>query len=230
MFFAGINKNRSGAYLAWPVVTDLSGLDRTGTEGCVTRAGQSRKNRLFNTARRRTRWEDDGAGAGDGFLAVMRIPFTLLIGLALLCGCGQAPAITQPIQFNHKAHTAMGLQCNFCHQSVQTAAYATRPQTELCMTCHQAPVSASPEAEKVKQYGETGRAIPWEPIYEVASHVYFSHRRHVVAAEIACEVCHGDMGSMEVPMARPAVDLSMDFCLGCHARRGASQDCDACHR
>lgn len=164
------------------------------------------------------------------FPAATRVLLVVLLSPSFLGGCGGTPAITQPIEFNHKVHTGMGLQCNFCHQSVETSAYATRPQTELCMTCHQAPVSANPEAEKVKAYGEAGRRIPWQPIFQVPTHVYFSHRRHVVTAEIECTVCHGDMGSTEVPMARPAVDLSMDFCLECHVRRGASEDCNACHR
>ena len=87
--------------------------------------------------------------------------------------------MTQPIQFSHKAHVEKGLPCDGCHQSVARAASAGIPTTETCMMCHQGAITDSPEEEKVRQYAEKGLQVPWQRVYEVPAHVYFSHRRHV---------------------------------------------------
>lgn len=154
----------------------------------------------------------------------------LLFGGALVYGCERDRQITQPIQFSHRAHTEKGLSCDLCHESIEKAASAGLPAIETCMTCHQAAMSDSPEEAKVRQYGEQGQEIPWRRLFELPAHVYFSHRRHVAFGGVACAECHGNMGENDAPSVRPAVALSMGTCMGCHAQRNASGDCDACHR
>lgn len=158
-----------------------------------------------------------------------RVLSLLVAGLAL-AACSHAPPVVQPIQFSHKVHVEKGLPCDGCHQSVEKAAFAGMPGTETCMMCHQVAMTDSPEEEKVRQYAEKGQKIPWRRVYEVAGHVYFSHRRHVTLGHLECVQCHGNVGENAAPLTVAAVPISMDRCLNCHAQKGAAADCDACHR
>lgn len=154
-----------------------------------------------------------------------------LLGAGLLLGaCERASPVVQPIEFSHKAHAESGVPCDACHESVDKAALAGMPSAETCMTCHQSAITDSPEEEKVRQFAEKGERIPWQRVYEVAEHVYFSHRRHVTLAGIECVSCHGDAGASAAPLTVAAIPISMDRCMGCHAQDGAANDCNACHR
>ena len=155
---------------------------------------------------------------------------SLLVAGLLLGACNQAPAVVQPIQFSHKAHVDKGLPCDGCHQSVEKAACAGMPSTETCMMCHQSAITDNPEEEKVRQYAEKSMQIPWQRIYEVPGHVYFSHRRHVTLGRIDCVRCHGNVGESAAPLTVAALPISMDRCMDCHAQHGAASDCNACHR
>lgn len=159
----------------------------------------------------------------------MRLALLLLAGVAL-GACQRASPIEQPIQFSHKAHIDAGLTCSVCHETIEQAAAAGVPSLDTCMTCHQGTLTDSPEEEKVRQFAERGEPIPWRRIYDAPDHVYFSHRRHVVAARIGCGECHGAVETLVVPAAYPLVRQSMDWCLACHAKRGATTDCVHCHR
>lgn len=144
--------------------------------------------------------------------------------------CIASGVVRQPIQYNHKKHVAMGLECAGCHKHVFTMAVAGLPSVDDCMACHQAPVSESAEAKKVAGFANKPGGIPWQRVYSVPSDVYFSHRRHAQLAKIGCEVCHGDMKNRTKPVDRPQQPITMEWCLDCHEQRGASQDCAACHR
>jgi hypothetical protein len=154
----------------------------------------------------------------------------VLLGSLLLCACDSAPSVTQPIQFSHKAHVEKGLPCDGCHQSVARAASAGIPTTETCMMCHQGTITDSPEEEKVRQYAAKGVQVPWQRVYRVPAHVYFSHRRHVSLGNIQCAQCHGDVADSVVPVTVVALPVQMDRCLDCHVQKGVTTDCDACHR
>ncbi len=160
----------------------------------------------------------------------MRLVCLVALGAILLAACDKAVEKKQPIQFNHKAHTEKGLPCALCHQSVEQATYASLPRTDDCMMCHRGTLTESPEEEKIRQYAEKGIEIPWQQVHRVASHVYFSHRRHVTLGGVDCAACHGDVKNSSVPVTRPAVALDMQTCLDCHAKRQVTVDCDACHR
>ena len=160
----------------------------------------------------------------------MRLAALLTLWVISLAACEQAVDKTQPIQFSHKLHTEKGLPCTMCHQSVETATFASLPRIDDCMTCHQGAITESPEEEKIRQYAAKGMEIPWQRVYQVPGHVYFSHRRHVTLGGLDCAACHGDVKGSSVPVTRPAVVLDMKACMDCHQKRQASNDCDDCHR
>jgi predicted CXXCH cytochrome family protein len=142
---------------------------------------------------------------------------------------GYGPSYTQPISYNHMLHIELGLECSYCHRYVMEQTFASIPAVEVCLECHEEALTDSREEEKIREFAKDGSEIPWIQVCEVPDHVFFSHRRHVSVAEIACKQCHGDVESRTEPLTRPLVDLSMDFCLDCHASSGASVDCVACH-
>lgn len=117
--------------------------------------------------------------------------------------------------FSHQAHLAAGVACENCHPSVREEPFAGRPGSETCRMCH--------------RDDRTGTRLV-HAVQTLPEHVFFSHRRHVKVARIACAVCHGGLGSTDGIPPRPPVDLSMEFCVACHHAAGASEDCIACHR
>lgn len=154
----------------------------------------------------------------------------ILLGGGVFVAQRLEPAVRQPIQFNHAKHKAQGVECSVCHPNVEEQAFAGLPKLETCMLCHSAPQTESPEEQKVRQFAESGKQIPWQRVYRVPGHAFFSHRRHVVLAKVECETCHGPISTAVAPPPRPLVNQSMSWCIACHAKRQASVDCTACHR
>jgi hypothetical protein len=156
---------------------------------------------------------------------------TIVLALAL-AGCDPAIPVgsgPQPIAFNHQKHLAMGLECSTCHTLVTTKAVAGPPSVETCMGCHAQPLTDNPEEEIIRKTAAAGQELKWSQITLVPDHVYFSHARHVAVGKLDCKTCHGDMSTRTVPLTRPAVRLSMEFCMACHSQRTVSVDCVACH-
>jgi hypothetical protein len=138
---------------------------------------------------------------------------------------------SQPIRFNHKKHAGeMSLPCTTCHQTVKEQTFASLPQAGTCMTCHAAALTKNPEEEKIRQYAAKNEKISWKRVYKMPRDVFFSHRRHVVSANIECVTCHGKMAELTEPPTRPLVQQSMSWCIACHQEKRASVDCNACHR
>ncbi len=135
----------------------------------------------------------------------------------------------QPIRFNHKTHKEQGLECTMCHQYVRERTFAGSPRIEVCLECHEEPITESPEEAKIQQYAEEKKKIPWVPLDRMPKHVFFTHRRHVLVAGIQCETCHGKIGETVKPPSRPLKMLSMNDCMDCHRKTGADNDCLACH-
>ncbi len=145
-------------------------------------------------------------------------------------GCS-GPPVTQPIAFNHRLHTIENeMACDICHRYYAERAHSGRPVIAICLDCHEEALTDSPEEEKIRTFAEQGEEIPWRRIYVMPRHVRYSHARHVTGAGLECQTCHGSIGQAERPPSRPEVDLSMDFCVGCHWERGISTDCILCHR
>ncbi len=140
-------------------------------------------------------------------------------------------AIRQPISFNHSLHIdEVDLECTDCHLQVEVHQRATLPALEVCQDCHSEAITETVAEEKLLAYTTTDAAIPWQRIYTVPDHVYFSHRRHVTLGDLDCELCHGAVAEMTVPAEHPVMEMSMDFCVDCHAERQITNDCLACHR
>ncbi|RPI99871.1 MAG: hypothetical protein EHM36_15405, partial [Deltaproteobacteria bacterium] len=159
------------------------------------------------------------------FIVGLVIGFLLLF---LLITYSVGSKTEQPVAFNHKKHADQGLECDACHRFYKTQTFSGLPSLAVCLECHQEPVTQSPEEEKIRQYAKRGEEIPWKRIYQQPDHVFFSHRRHVVLGKMECKSCHGNMGEMEKPPAKPFVLMTMDWCMDCHAERKVTNDCQAC--
>jgi hypothetical protein len=150
----------------------------------------------------------------------------------LVLGCDPAIPVgkgPQPIDFNHKKHLSMGLDCTLCHTQVKEKPIAGPPSVKTCMVCHAQPLTDNPQEEIIRATARSGEELKWRQITLVPDHVYFSHARHVKAGQVPCETCHGQMQNQTSPITRPAVRLSMEFCIECHSRNAVSVDCVACH-
>jgi hypothetical protein len=137
--------------------------------------------------------------------------------------------VKQPIFFNHKIHAENGLVCLDCHGYYEEHASSGRPGIEVCAACHEEPQGESQEEAEIIDHVKSGKEVEWKRLYRVPEDVYFSHRRHVVLGKLECAVCHGGIGESSKPPVRP-VKITMKKCMKCHAKKGADNDCIACHR
>lgn len=154
-----------------------------------------------------------------------------LAALAWAAGCGSPGADDQPLAFNHALHTQdQSIACTECHRGVQTGETAGFPSIKVCAECHQDPTTKSADEKTLLAAIAKNEELPWRRLYRVPVHVRYSHARHVTAGKIPCERCHGDIAKSKRPPTRALNDLSMDFCLDCHAERKATADCLACHK
>jgi NAD-dependent SIR2 family protein deacetylase len=120
----------------------------------------------------------------------------------------------QPVPFSHDHHTeAMGIDCLYCHTSVEESAFAGIPPTATCMNCHKLIWNDSPMLEPVRESFRTGEPIRWARVNDLPDFVYFNHSIHV-AKGMGCVSCHGRVDRM--PLLRQAVSLQMEWCLDCH--------------
>ena len=122
--------------------------------------------------------------------------------------------IAQPVPFSHKHHVdGVGLDCRYCHASVETSAFAGVPPTQICMNCHTDIWVNSPMLAEDRQSWATDRPIHWNRVYDLADFVYFNHSIHI-AKGIGCVSCHGRVDRM--PLTEKQASLRMAWCLDCH--------------
>jgi len=127
---------------------------------------------------------------------------------------GQSVEIQQPIQFSHKHHAGDdGIDCRYCHTSVETAASAGIPSTSVCMNCHKQIWADSPYLEPVRASLQTGKPLEWTRVHDLPDYVYFNHSIHVKKG-VGCSTCHGPIDQM--PVVYQAATLQMEWCLECH--------------
>ncbi len=174
-----------------------------------------------------------------------------LIGFAVLAvlGVARSPYMTrkditreQPVQFSHKHHVADdGIDCRYCHTSVETSAVAGIPPTKTCMNCHSVLFNTAPYLEPIRESYRTDKSIEWVKVHRLADFVYFDHSRHI-SSGLICQECHGPIETME--HVRREYGLKMSFCLACHKQdpppgsHAAAQGwetrapiyCTTCHR
>jgi hypothetical protein len=120
----------------------------------------------------------------------------------------------QPVPYSHALHAGeLGMDCRYCHNTVETAAYAAIPPTRTCMNCHGKIRAESPKLLPVRESYSSGLPVPWIKVHDLPDYVYFDHSAHV-ARGVGCVECHGRVDKMEeVYQVEP---LSMGWCLDCH--------------
>ena len=124
----------------------------------------------------------------------------------------------QPVQFSHKHHVGgIGIDCRYCHTSVETSSMAGIPPTETCMTCHSEIWADSPTLEPVRASWRTNRSLQWTRVHDLPDYVYFDHSIHVHKG-IGCVTCHGRVDRM--PLMWRVTRLHMEWCLDCHRAPG----------
>jgi hypothetical protein len=137
--------------------------------------------------------------------AVYWSPYTTLV---------QVP-LSQPVPFSHKHHYAgLGIDCRYCHTSVEKSSFAGVPPTETCMTCHSQLYTEAPILAPVRQSLATDTPLKWKRVNYVPDFVFFNHGIHVNGG-IGCSECHGQVDLM--PLSWKSKTLYMKFCLDCHS-------------
>jgi hypothetical protein len=125
---------------------------------------------------------------------------------------GMAP--DQPVPFSHKHHvTDDGIDCRYCHTSVETSSFAGIPPTETCMSCHSQIWNNAAMLEPVRASFATGQSLAWTRVHDLPDFVYFNHSIHVNKG-IGCSTCHGRVDLM--PLTYKVGNLNMNWCISCH--------------
>ena len=120
----------------------------------------------------------------------------------------------QPIPFSHAHHAGdLGIDCRYCHTTVETSSFANIPATKVCMNCHSQMWAVAPILEPLRESYRTGRSIAWTRVHDLPDFVYFNHAIHIHNG-IGCSTCHGRVDKM--PITWQAQSLRMEWCLNCH--------------
>ena len=143
-------------------------------------------------------------GAGWMTYRLVRSPFVTEVGVVR----------EQPVPFSHKHHSGdMGIDCRYCHTSVETSAFAGIPPTQTCMNCHSQLWKDAPLLEPVRVSFRTNQPVRWTRVHDLPDFAYFDHSIHVKKG-IGCSTCHGQVDNM--PLMWRESSLQMKWCLDCH--------------
>jgi hypothetical protein len=146
----------------------------------------------------------------------------ILAGIVWLAGVyvrspyatGAGVILEQPIPFSHQHHVGdCGIDCRYCHTSVEKSSFAGIPPTETCMNCHSELWRDSPMLAPVRESFRTGQPLEWRRVHDLPDFAYFDHSIHVHKG-IACVTCHGQVDQM--PLLWREATLHMEWCLECH--------------
>lgn len=120
----------------------------------------------------------------------------------------------QPVPFSHEHHAGgLGIDCRYCHTTVETSSFAGIPPTKICMNCHSQMWAVAPVLEPVRASYRSGKSIEWTRVHDLPDFVYFDHSIHIHQG-IGCSSCHGRVDQM--PLTWQAAPLRMEWCLECH--------------
>lgn len=145
-----------------------------------------------------------GASAIGFMLFVARSPYATDVGVVR----------EQPVPFSHQHHVGdIGLDCRYCHTSVEESSFAGIPPTKTCMNCHSQLFADSPMLKPVRDSLATGEPLHWTRVHDVPDFVYFNHSIHIHKG-ISCTQCHGEVNQM--PLMWREQTLHMQWCLDCH--------------
>lgn len=157
-----------------------------------------------------------------------RLPFQIIVFLIVAAGVATAainyyatPKYTrvgyapiQPVPYSHALHVdKLGLDCRYCHASVEKSGVASLPTAQTCMNCHSQVKADSPLLAPVRAAYQSGEPLRWVRLHQLPDYVYFNHSVHVDRG-VSCVSCHGQINQMET--VSHAKSLSMGFCLDCH--------------
>jgi menaquinone reductase, multiheme cytochrome c subunit len=157
----------------------------------------------------------------------MLLPAALLVGplvplyVVFIVAFGFSPKTTdagymphQVVPYSHELHAGiMGIDCRYCHNTVEYTAKASIPPTQTCMNCHTQIHKDSPKIAPLKESYESGKPVMWTRVHDLPDYAYFNHAAHVTRG-VSCVECHGRVDKMEeVYQHEP---LSMGWCLDCH--------------
>ena len=142
-----------------------------------------------------------------------------LIGLAMLLGRSSYVTraqeyVEQPVQFSHLHHVLDdGIDCRYCHTSVETSSFAGIPPTKTCMNCHSQIWQSAPILEPVRASFREDKPMTWVRVHDLPDFVYFNHSINVKKG-MGCETCHGRIDQM--PLTKQQNSLQMEWCTNCH--------------
>ena len=120
----------------------------------------------------------------------------------------------QPVPFSHQHHvTGLGIDCRYCHTSVETSSFAGIPPTKTCMNCHSEIWTTAPILEPVRTSFRSGVSIEWQRVNDLPDFVFFQHDIHINKG-VGCDTCHGHVDRM--PLMLQAQSLQMVWCVNCH--------------
>ena len=140
----------------------------------------------------------------NGFMAYVRSDFFTEVG----------DAKAQPVPFSHQHHVSgLGIDCRYCHTSVETSAYAGIPPTATCMNCHKQIWTNAAMLEPIRASYRTNQPIVWQRVNNMASFVQFNHSIHINKG-IGCASCHAGIEQMQ--LTAKSAPMDMQWCLSCH--------------
>jgi hypothetical protein len=139
-----------------------------------------------------------------GILELQRSPYITYAGVAR----------PQPAPFSHQHHVAgLGIDCRYCHTSVENSSFAGIPPTKTCMNCHSQIWTNAPMLEPVRESFRSGKSLVWNRVNDLPDFVYFNHSIHINKG-VGCNTCHGPVDRM--PLMYNYASLQMEWCLNCH--------------
>jgi cytochrome c551/c552 len=152
-------------------------------------------------------------------IAAFGIQIRMIVTDAIKLGKQESYAPDQPIKFSHKVHAGEnGIDCMYCHTTVEQGKSAGIPAANLCMNCHviirEGTNSGKFEIAKVVDAVENGKLVEWKRIHNLPDHVFFDHSVHVKSGNLDCAQCHGAVQEMD--LMEQHSDLSMGWCINCH--------------
>lgn len=149
-----------------------------------------------------------------GVMAIAAIAALAFVYIRSPNNTGQNQYIEQPVQFSHRHHVGdVGIDCRYCHTSVEESRFAGVPPVQTCMNCHSQLYNQADYLAPVREAFQTGVPITWVRVNNVADFVYFDHSIHV-AKGFGCSTCHGPVNDM--PLVYQDASLLMEWCLKCH--------------
>ncbi|NBB83398.1 MAG: ammonia-forming cytochrome c nitrite reductase subunit c552 [Alphaproteobacteria bacterium] len=150
------------------------------------------------------------AAGGPAYLGTL-VPYTLA---PTTVNVGYRPE--QPVAYSHEVHVGqLGIDCRYCHTSVEDAGFAAIPPTSTCMNCHHAIQKNSEKVLPIRESYEQGTPILWAKVHDLPDYAYFNHAVHVNAG-VSCVECHGRVDRMGEAGVHTVESLSMAWCIECH--------------